>query len=132
MNREHRRSAQRELASQNKRWPEHIVEVPSSEWPTPRPQWLAEVWRSRDYLLQIYADPTKPTRLTVSRTIIKGKSWEDNIPWDDLQRLKSECGYGDEIAVEVYPSNDNVVIEANMRHLWIMRPDQVPFVWKKR
>jgi hypothetical protein len=53
----------------------------------------------------------------------------DNIPWDDLQRLKTECGYGMFDAVEIYPNKRYEVNVANMRHLWIMA-DPLSFAWR--
>lgn len=44
----------------------------------------------------------------------------DQITWDQLQTIKSELGFGDWYAVEVYPANADLVNDANMRHLWML------------
>lgn len=40
--------------------------------------------------------------------------------WDDLQRIKGEVIGADRFAVEVYPSDEDVVAQANMRHLFVL------------
>lgn len=46
-----------------------------------------------------------------------------------LQHLRTEAGYADRCAVEIYPPDQDIVNVANMRHLWIVEmPD---FAWKK-
>jgi hypothetical protein len=87
-----------------------------------------EVWRSRHFLLQIFRTPYGSLRLTINRVERSGYSWEEGISWDDLQRLKGECGRGDVWAVECYPPEDRVVCVANMRHLWLL-PEAPPYGW---
>lgn len=88
-----------------------------------------EVWRSREFLLQVFAAPGGFERLTVCRTSHTGKSWVDGISWDDLQRLKNECGRGDKDAFEIFPADRDVVNVANMRHLWVT-PTPLPMAWR--
>ncbi len=68
-------------------------------------------------------------RLSINRTTIIGDRWADNITWDELQRIKNECGYTLHDAVEVFPAEKDVVNVANMRHLWVMK-DPLPFAWR--
>jgi hypothetical protein len=91
-----------------------------------------EVWRSRDFLVQIFDDGQPGIlRMTVCRTKHSGNNWHDNITWDELQALKHECGHGDLDAVEVYPRDRDVVNVANMRHLFIFAAP-LPFAWRSR
>jgi hypothetical protein len=69
-------------------------------------------------------------RLSVCRTSLAGDRWQDGITWDELQRLKRECGYGDADAIEVFPADTDVVNVANMRHLWVMA-DPIACAWRK-
>jgi len=69
-------------------------------------------------------------RLSVCRTSLNGERWQDGISWDDLQRLKRECGYGNADAIEVFPADADVVNVANMRHLWIMA-EPIECAWRK-
>ena len=90
-----------------------------------------EVWASRDWLVQIFADPAGE-RITVNRTTMapRGGRWLDGISWDELQQLKHNVGRGDKWALEVYPPNDCVVNVANMRHLFVV--DEPPaFAWNR-
>lgn len=115
------------MRAENKRWPEHLVDVPRSQWPPAMPT-LRRVLRSRTYLVQVHLELSGVVRLTICRTMLGRKGWEDNIPWKDLQRLKREAGYGDHCAVELYPPDEHEVNVANMRHLWVLEeaPD---FMW---
>jgi hypothetical protein len=91
------------------------------------------VWRSRNFLVQEYDLQAKYpalVRLSICRTSISGDRWRDGISWDDLQRLKNECGYGGLDAVEIFPADNDVVNVANMRHLWVMA-EPVRFAWRK-
>lgn len=91
-----------------------------------RPQ---EVWRSRRFLVQIYPPKNGGQRLSVCTTEPTGHTWKDGITWDDLQRLKAECGRANTWAVEIYPADFNIVNVANMRHIWLIH-EAPPFAWK--
>lgn len=90
------------------------------------------VWRSRRFLVVLWIEPNTARRLTCQRTKIRPDGqWEDGITWDDLQRLKTEAGFGDAWAVEAYPPSADVVNVANMRHLWLL--DAPPhYGWKAK
>lgn len=127
------KAERRYLATENAKYPEHLISIPHSAWPQ-SVQWLAkvpiEVWRSRAFLVQIFSE-SGVERITVCRTRITGQTWQDGITWDDLQRLKRECGRGDKWAVEIFPAESETVNVANMRHLWVL--DEMPaFAWHNR
>lgn len=122
------------LKQENAKWPWHLVEIPREQWPkTPEgkdPK--LSVWRSRDFLAQVYQTPTPGiVRLSVNRTQLSNGRWTDGITWDELHQLKHQAGYGDCDAVEVYPANDDVVNVANMRHLFIFTDSKLPYAWRK-
>lgn len=88
------------------------------------------VWRSRDFLCCAYLQGQN-LRLSVCRTEIDNRGmWKEDISWDDLQRIKRECGYGDQWAVEVFPAEEHLVNIASMRHLWVV--DVPPFAWVRK
>lgn len=129
------RFQRRQLKHDNERWPETLAKVPPHEWPDVdisirKP---VEVWRSRDFLVLLYSEEREIVRMSVCRTAMNdtGKRFADGISWDDLQRLKSECGFSDADAVEIYPRDSDVVNVANMRHLWIL-PGILPFGWRNK
>lgn len=96
----------------------HCVRLPRDQWPY-EPAGLAEVWRSKEFLVQIYDEGGGVERMSVCRTRRDGDRWADQIAWDELQRLKREVGRGDRDAFEIYPADIDVVNVANMRHLWL-------------
>lgn len=123
------RAQRRQLARDNAKLPAHLVEVPRRDWPNQNGPQLS-VWRSRDYLVQVLPEPHAVARLSINRTSLSGDRWQDHITWDDLQRLKGECGFGDHFAVEVFPADSEVVNVANMRHLWVLEAAPA-FAWSR-
>lgn len=127
------RAERRELERQNAKMPVTLMQVPRETWPLElQSSRVLRVWRSRDFLVQEYAEsPPVLVRLSVLRTKLdlKAGRWVDGITWDELQRIKSECGYADHDGLEIYPKDDDVVNVANLRHLWVMRELQ-GFAWR--
>lgn len=125
------RSQRRQMARESSKQPKTLCEIPRSEWPASASD-QRRVLRSRDFLVQEYA-ATAPAmaRLSICRTSLNASGeWDDGITWDELQRIKRECGYGDSDAIEIYPSDLDVVNVANMRHLWIMAAP-VACAWRR-
>lgn len=123
------------LRAENKKWPVTMSRVAKAEWPQSLVL-LAEkpdaMFRSSQYLVQVFPEKDRARRLTISRTMInEDGDWLDGSTWDDLMRVKEQCGYGDLWAVEIFPPVDHVVNVANMRHLWLL--DEAPaFAWIAR
>lgn len=117
----------RRLTKENAAWPLRLKQIPREEWPSTRPG-LMEVWRSRCFLVQIYAEPNDYIRMTACRTTHNGSSWVAEVTWDELMQLKRECGRGDRDALELFPADKDVVNVANMRHLFFP-PEPVVFKW---
>lgn len=127
-----RRRKRNALEKERKKWPKQLAYVPSDQWPDM--PWhvrknILRVMRSRDYLVQVHMEPDRVIRLTVCRTSMGKDSWADNIPWEDLQRLKREAGYEDHVAVEIYPPDADEVNVSNMRHLWVL-PEAPSYMWR--
>lgn len=124
------REQRRQLARDNAKLPRELVSITRDRWPDPlAPQ--RRVLRSRDFLVQEFDAPAPAVvRLSVNRTSLSGDRWEDGISWEELQRIKAECGYPMADAVEVYPAQGDEVNVANMRHLWVLR-DKLAFAWRK-
>jgi hypothetical protein len=127
------RAQRRELERQNAKMPRELRLVPREEWPLEHPRGpILRVWRSRDFLVQEYAEPVPVlVRLSVVRTKLDPTSgrWVDGITWDELQQIKAECGYCRHDALELYPPCSDMVNVANVRHLWVMRELQT-FAWR--
>lgn len=124
------RAQRRKLASDNTNQPNTLQEIPRWRWPNPDAPQL-RVLRSRDFLVQEFSAPAPAVvRLSISRTSLDGDRWQDGIAWEELQRLKHECGYAGRDAVEIFPADVDVVNVANMRHLWVLA-EPVSFAWRK-
>jgi hypothetical protein len=126
------REQRRQLERDNAKLPAVMTLVPPGTWPPGSDARLVAVWRSRGFLAQCFAELDGIGRLSVNRTTVDPvtRRWDEAITWDDLQRIKRECGFGQQDAVEVYPADRDVVNVANMRHLWIM-PGELPFKWRR-
>jgi hypothetical protein len=129
------REQRRQLARDNAKLPSALVEIPPHEWPEITPTGLVKVFRSRNFLVQVYEAEHLDgyRRLSICRSAIDTESgrWKENITWDELQQLKREAGYGDIDAVEVFPADRDVVNVANMRHLFLME-SPLSFAWRKK
>jgi len=123
------RAQRRQLERENAKQPKELQEVPREQWPFRDPKML-RVLRSRDFLVQEFlACLPAIVRISVCKTSLDGTRWQDGISWDDLQRLKRECGYGNHDAIEIYPADADIVNVANMRHLWIMA-ESIDCAWR--
>ncbi len=107
--------------------------VPRTAWPTLKPDPTRfNVWKSDRFLVQAFRERRGVVRLTVCRTERdEAGRLLDGISWDELQALKSSCGYGNYDAVEVYPPDADAVTAPNHRHLWIMpKHERLQFAWR--
>lgn len=115
--------------------PDKLTEVPRERWPedgNPHSKRI-RVWVSKHFLVQLFAEANDVLRLSINRCRVNrlGGGWLENISWDELQAIKRDVGFYDRDAVEVYPSDQDVVNVANMRHLWLL-PDPLPFAWRRQ
>jgi RNA-binding protein YhbY len=51
---------------------------------------------------------------------VRRRDGKDGISWDVLQQIKNEMLGEDVVAVEIFPKENEVVNEANIRHLWVV------------
>lgn len=123
----------RDLERENARWPAKLAPVPAESWPPH--EWMSArpvgIWRSSDFLVIHYVEPSGAERLTMQSTHAVGaKDWRDGFGWDVLQRLKREAGFADRYAVEVYPDDVDIVNVGNLRHLWLLDAPP-PYAWRR-
>lgn len=120
----------RHIRDESATYPQTMKPVDPDKWRHMRHTGIIAVWRSRHFMCQVYQKPNEPLRLTIQRSAINDDGgWKDGIAWDDIQRIKAECGYGDQCAIELYPPDRLVVNVANLRHIWIVEPPS--FMWGK-
>jgi hypothetical protein len=129
MNRQQLREAKKHLIRENAKQTDVLSDVDRSLWPTVRTMPI-RVMRSKKFMVQIFHE-TAAIRLSVNRTMIDDSgNWLCDITWDELQEIKRQAGYGDAVAVEIFPKDSDIVNVANMRHLWVI-PYELDFGWKK-
>lgn len=113
------------------RYPAHHSRT-MTELPLPgdAPGEVIRMWGSRDHLAVLY-DDNGFQRLTINSTMFNQNTgrWDDGITWDQLQRIKNQCGYTDRWMVEIYPPEHETIDAANMRHLWLIAPPD--YGWTK-
>lgn len=116
-----------EELKQGKSYPKILTLVPESvyqEYPFPD-QVPDKFFLSRKFAVQLYECPTTEhphmKRLSIHRNKRNRSGWVDGITWDELQQIKSEIGFGDWYAIEIYPRDEDVVNVANIRHLWLLK-----------
>jgi hypothetical protein len=129
------RAAQAFIRDENKRWPAHLVKVPPDQWSHMGPSEYAKkvrfVWRSNRLLVQVCEEPGVIARVSVNRTLLGDDGrFVDGLTWEDLQAVKDAVGFAGFDAVEVYPRAADIVNVANMRHLWVLFDDSLPFAWR--
>lgn len=124
-----------QLRAENRQQPKELMEIPRCQWAKSAAAMSLQpirAFRSRDFLAQIFAEPNGNIRISVNRTDQnKDGTWKDGISWDELQEIKRQIGYGDRLAVEIYPPDRDVVNVANMRHLWVLQNHADLPWWKK-
>lgn len=113
-----------------------LIEVPKQEWPDSAPPALVKLFRSNEFLVQQYRDGDY-IRLTVNRATTSaedyetnGQDWQGDIDWEEMQKLKAQCGFKNQWAVEVFPPDREIVNVASMRHLWVL-PAEPEYGWTK-
>lgn len=135
LNREGRRKAVKYLEVQRRHFSLCMSKIPISDWPpnvASMPSRPVMVFRSRDFLASFYDDPNGYLRMSVQRVTQFGDgNWKDGITWDDLQRVKAQCGFGEHWMVETYPPDSEIVNVANIRHLFLLS-EVPPFAWTKK
>jgi hypothetical protein len=135
LSRAERRKAVKYLETQRRDFSLCMSKVAISDWPPsfasmPRPPVM--VFRSRDFLACFYDDLNGYLRMSVQRVTQFGDgNWKDGITWDDLQRVKGQCGFSESWMVESYPPDSEIVNVANIRHLFLLT-EAPPFAWRKK
>lgn len=121
MNREQRRAAQRHRNSLRTTRLDLVTplhQVARSNWPeeTPPPG-CERVFQSKGLIVFDCMAFGGARALSIQRA-----DGREGIPWDVLQWVKGQLGYGAHEAVEVYPPDKLLVNVANVRWLWVLPP----------
>lgn len=78
-------------------------------------------WESDLYIAFAFKDKNT-VRLDIER-----KDEQGGITWDELQRIKDECGFENCDAAEFYPAKKHVINTGNWRHLYVFF-DQIELI----
>ena len=118
-------------------FPDHLVRVRQPDVPETFSSKIIESWRSRKFVAVVYEINKNIERISINRTDFNQNHtrWKDGISWDDIQKLKAECGRGHLEAVEVYPADKDIVNVANIRHIWVFKSGSLHeqgIGWKKK
>lgn len=126
------REQRRQLQRDNTKLPVTLAPVDPIDWPNVPGNKPYAVWRSRNFLVQEFIESDAIRRLSVARSEIDVKTgrWKDGITWEELQEIKRQTGYGNHMAIEIFPADRNVVNVANMRHLWVLSTP-LPIGWNQ-
>lgn len=123
MNRAERKRAEREKRIVG--WIEH----PSPKQLKKGEGWFGEMDRvyrqGNDYVVMIRSVETEWG--TVQHACIRNTHNTD-IPWAEKQRIKNEIFGEESVAIEVFPSESQLVNGAAMYHIWVLPTDfKIPF-----
>lgn len=79
------------------------------------------VWEDDTYFVAAFKEGDV-TRLDLHR-----KDLESGITWDEIQRIKDECGFEDNDAIEFYPAKKDILNNGNFRHIYIFN-EKLPLI----
>lgn len=109
-----------------------LERVSPEQWPRGNNAARFNVWQSDEYLVQAYREKDGVVRLSVAGIGPGCRADANDIPWGDLQAIKSACGYGSYDAIEAFPPEcDARGGLGNCRYLWILpKNERLPFIWR--
>lgn len=91
-----------------------------------KPEGLLRFVKNNRYSVQFYEHQTSWGLIT--QLLIRRHDSKPNISWADKQRIKNELIGPEATAIEVFPSQANLIDAANVHHVWILPPGfEIPF-----
>ena len=82
-------------------------------------RWTRVCWKNNRYVLQMsIVDCTQAIGFDVLHIWVRAHDQQMPRSWSDLQGIKNFVAGHESVAVEVFPSESEVVDSANMAHLW--------------
>ena len=83
--------------------------------------WMREITHA--YHNTVFAVLCRPVETPFGPSIhaaIRDVANSRDFTWAEKQRIKDECFGADRTAIEVYPTADDLVVEADIYHLWVL------------
>jgi hypothetical protein len=96
----------------------------SSPLTSPLGELAAATWMSDDFVAGMFKQGSL-WRLSIARA----GAGAAPMSWEDLMKVKRDCGFGEQDALEVYPSDEDIFNTGNIRHLYFVGP--VAFALRK-
>lgn len=82
------------------------------------------VWQDHQFYVAAFQDDCC-IRMDIVRHDI-----EDGITWDEIRKIKEQCGFGDVDAIEFYPAEKDIINTGNIRHIYIFNTE-LPLIRRK-
>lgn len=121
-NRAHRRAVLSVLRGQREWQPFERVEIAPAvvaEYRRRQGDFLTG-WRNNIYSVQVFRRSDAWEGGEVLHLAIRRHDGHEVEAWSDLQRIRNEIVGAERVAIEVYPSDAEVIDSANMRHLFVL------------
>jgi hypothetical protein len=100
-------------------------------------QQLTEGWISCNFIAEVYRHTGTGEEMISINCVSKGSDgrWIGDITWDELMQVKREISRGEAFAIEIFPSDSDVIDTNNIRHLWVISDKalaELPFIWASK
>lgn len=81
--------------------------------------------------LKVDQETIKTSIGTVKHLRIKGHG-QRNLSWEEMQEIKDREAGKEALAIEVFPPHNEIVNVHNVRHLWVIPKEALPFGLKEQ
>src|SRR4030067_3238407 len=89
------RDMRRQLERDNAKRPPILTQIPSDKRPSVVDATRIEVWRRREFLVQVFIEEDGVQRISMNRTTARlDGRWDDALTWDEIQEIKRQIGTG--------------------------------------
>jgi hypothetical protein len=88
------------------------------EYPVDNPM---QIWANTTYLAAVELLPQQENGTRMAHMMVKRHDLRPIGGWDDLQKIKTEIFGPEQEAIELYPAEDRLFDEGNIRHLWVVK-----------
>lgn len=125
LNREQRRALEKATRLLISTYPDTLEIVPENDLNVPyssHPEDIKTIFRSKKYTVILWKQNRidGKQRFSISRNEWNSKErrYVGDISWDEIMEIKRQIGLGDVECWEYYPKDNEIINEANMRHIF--------------
>jgi hypothetical protein len=87
---------------------------------SPVPEWAVKTWWNDHYIVCQCVDREDPIFGCITRLMVQNAKGTTEVPWADLQRIKSELVGPNRVALQVFPAESEVVDRSNSYHIHVL------------